>query len=387
MLHPPSSTGVAALPTWQQRTLRNELRIEWNSHTVLAADRQTFDTDPASITIGASRLANSTSEPAFTGRIVRATRLPLPSAALWFDPPLALAGIFPEKPASACEPLLTVENPVGLPEMFTVSYLPAGLASIGFVAGDRISLRSPPVPVPPDGRFDFEVRPGPAGAHTALLNGRRVLDLPPGALSRSKPRLARIGIGAPAPAGVAARFTGAQLTLAASAKPPTDPLPLNLAGGAVRLIVSLPTDRLGLSEPLLSTGVTGRGDLVYIHYIDGRSIRFGFDHWGVGGGESAPIPCDYRELHLIELVNGALRGDPEGPTPLEIRLDGVLVWQLNSPSYTTRPEDIAVGKNRIGSSSSQEKFTGQIYDIAPSRAVESKNKIANPQAPAPPSLP
>ena len=72
---------------------------------------------------------------------------------------------------------------------------------------------------------------------------------------------------------------------------------------------------------------------------------------------------------------------------MEIRLDGVSVWDLTTPTYATRPADIAVGENRIGSSSSQAKFTGLIYDIAPSRALGSKNKIANPRAPTPPSLP
>ncbi len=72
---------------------------------------------------------------------------------------------------------------------------------------------------------------------------------------------------------------------------------------------------------------------------------------------------------------------------MEIRLDGVSIWELTPSTYATRPADIAVGENRIGSSSSPEKFTGQIYDIATSRAMRSKNKIANPRAPTPPSLP
>ena len=72
---------------------------------------------------------------------------------------------------------------------------------------------------------------------------------------------------------------------------------------------------------------------------------------------------------------------------MEIRLDGVSSWELTPPTYANRPADIAVVDTRIGSSSSQQRFTGQIYDIAPSRAMGSKNKIANPRAPTPPSLP
>ena len=72
---------------------------------------------------------------------------------------------------------------------------------------------------------------------------------------------------------------------------------------------------------------------------------------------------------------------------MEIRLDGVSVWDFTPPTYATRPADIAVGDTRIGSSSSEEKFTRQIYDIAPSRAMGSKNKIANLRAPTPPLLP
>jgi hypothetical protein len=72
---------------------------------------------------------------------------------------------------------------------------------------------------------------------------------------------------------------------------------------------------------------------------------------------------------------------------MEIRLDGVSVWNFTPRTYATRPADIAVGEHYIGSSSSEEKFTGQIYDLAPSRAMDSKNKIANPRAPTPPSRP
>ena len=72
---------------------------------------------------------------------------------------------------------------------------------------------------------------------------------------------------------------------------------------------------------------------------------------------------------------------------MEIRLDGVSIWELTPSTYATRPAYIAVGENHTGSSSSQEKFNGQIYDLAPSRAMDSKNKIANLRAPTPPLLP
>jgi len=143
----------------------------------------------------------------------------------------------------------------------------------------------------------------------------------------------------------AARFTGPRLSLVQSNPRPAVPAPASLAGGAVRLVVSIPTDRVGLAEPLLSTGVTGRGDLIYIRYLDRQHVRFGYDHWGVGAGESPSVPYDGRELHAIELVNGALRGDTEGPARMEIRLDGISVWELSTATYATRPTDIAFGQN------------------------------------------
>jgi len=69
--------------------------------------------------------------------------------------------------------------------------------------------------------------------------------------------------------------------------------------GAAQLKLWFPAGRPpGLQEPLVATGVTGAGDIVYVRYVDDRrDPAFGFDHWGVGGTMSAPVEIDSLRAH------------------------------------------------------------------------------------------
>jgi hypothetical protein len=144
--------------------------------------------------------------------------------------------------------------------------------------------------------------------------------------------------------------------------------------GAIRLYLEFPQGLSGTSEPLLSTGVTGRGDLIRILYVDAGHVRFIHDQWGYGGSSSADIPVAYVGRHRIELSLGSLY--PDGPWSsalsapalaqvrqrVRITLDGHPVLDVAESSHPADPVSVVVGANAIGASYAQPRYTGRILN-------------------------
>jgi hypothetical protein len=142
--------------------------------------------------------------------------------------------------------------------------------------------------------------------------------------------------------------------------------------GALRLLVELPKGKSGASEPLLTTGLAGRGDLVRIVYVDAGHVRLVHDRWGFGGSSSPDIPVDYGTRHRLELSLGSLF--PDGPWTTGIsperlaqarrrvvlKVDGVAALEVDEPSHPAAPGTVAIGSNAIGASLVQPAFTGTV---------------------------
>lgn len=138
--------------------------------------------------------------------------------------------------------------------------------------------------------------------------------------------------------------------------------------GPVRLELTFPAFTGRWSEPLLCTGETGRGDLIYATYESERQISFGHDHWGVGGTTTAPVGIDPRAVHLLEIDFAALY--PDGPAAewrapvnrdrLIIRLDGRTICDEPARHHPSRPDEVTVGANPIGASTATLQFSGSI---------------------------
>jgi len=138
------------------------------------------------------------------------------------------------------------------------------------------------------------------------------------------------------------------------------------AGRPLSLTVLFPRDAPNASEPLLTTGTTGRGDGLFVHYLGDEAVSFGFDHWGVGGPVSPPVRVDFAAEHRLVLSWGALR-PPEDPARrlLRLSLDGRVMLEAPVEYYPARPSEVAVGRNPIGLSTSQPAYTGDILALAP----------------------
>ena len=138
--------------------------------------------------------------------------------------------------------------------------------------------------------------------------------------------------------------------------------------GAAHLKLWFPAGRPpGLQEPLVASGVTGAGDLIYVRYLDDRHVAFGFDHWGVGGIMSKPVEIDFRQAYQLTVKMGSLAPAPVPGKPalgkLEVTLDGAVVLAGEFEFHPARVEQVYFGANVIGGSTAGPKFSGRIVDL------------------------
>lgn len=126
----------------------------------------------------------------------------------------------------------------------------------------------------------------------------------------------------------------------------------------------------GTGGPLIVTGVTGRGDFVYVRRLpDGRLI-FGFDHWGGGATESEPQEVDPYRVHRLEIQMGSLYPTGAMPAPgdparrrLRVILDGRDVLAGDHDFHPATAEEVYIGYNPIGGSSATVQFTGNLIAV------------------------
>jgi len=132
--------------------------------------------------------------------------------------------------------------------------------------------------------------------------------------------------------------------------------------GGLRIELTLPAFGGVRSEPLVSSGESGRGNLIYVKYLGERAVAFGYDHWGVGGFETEPITVEPGAQHTLDVDYGTLHsGSPTPADRVVIRLDGVVVADRPGAFYACPPERVKVGANSIGASTAVEKFSGTIW--------------------------
>jgi len=147
------------------------------------------------------------------------------------------------------------------------------------------------------------------------------------------------------------------------------------AYGPVRLLLTFPEDKVGRAEPLVTTGVPGRGDVLLVKYDGPNRIRFAHDHWGFALSESAPIDCDFSRVHIVDIWmgslfpadqqpaapwSGAVLG-PGGAVPwCSVRLDGREVWSQRQPFHPATPRQVYLTRNPIGSTACGRDFTGRV---------------------------
>lgn len=147
--------------------------------------------------------------------------------------------------------------------------------------------------------------------------------------------------------------------------------------GPVRIQLRFPVGRDGYREPLLVTGGAGVGDFIYVHYLDARRIRLGWDHWGGAGWLSEPFEVDFEQDHELVVSGLALMpplhtglyadepGWAEARAAFVVGFNGRLLTRCLQPMHATKPAKIHIGSNFIGGSTTGLAFTGQLLAITP----------------------
>ncbi|HTX67070.1 MAG TPA: hypothetical protein VMD31_14965 [Opitutaceae bacterium] len=164
----------------------------------------------------------------------------------------------------------------------------------------------------------------------------------------------------------APRFSGRIVQIEQTARLAEQPPAVPPGQGAVRLTVRLPAFRAFHSEPLISTGIPGAGDLLYVTYVGPGQLRFAHDHWGAGAVESPAAPYDANALHVVDVDMASLHpgvGSGNRTGLLAVRFDGRLLLDQDRPFYASDPGDVVVGFNNTASTAAVSIFSGQIARV------------------------
>ncbi|HTL69055.1 MAG TPA: hypothetical protein VL200_15425 [Lacunisphaera sp.] len=148
------------------------------------------------------------------------------------------------------------------------------------------------------------------------------------------------------------------------------------SAGPIRIRFVLPLGQTNRQQPLLVTGRPFAGTFVYAVYVDEEHIRIGYDVWAAGAGQTDPIKVDYFADHVLVVDSGALypAGHPAlrdvAPDQLarlrhhlRVDLDGHTVINRDIDPFPSAVRDVTVGRNRIGGSTCEPRFSGRILAV------------------------
>lgn len=363
--------------------LQRRLRIDFDGATVIEGRQHFFGASPGTRAVGRATKAIPGARP-FSGRVLAVERpetTPQEARAEAAREHLRLRVRFAAGEAGGNEPLVSFPAGASGARILFVRRLGGGQVKFGLTSpapGGETVVESDPVALGPALGHELLVTLGAhpiahaagdvAGDRPARRELRVTLDhcivwtqtcdLPEDAL-----RQARVG-GGLSPAGAEAAFAG-EIYETVRFRGRADPLLVN--SGPLQLRVRLPLGRIGRREPLLVTGRTGGGNFLSLEYLDERTVRLAFDHWGLPTMFSEPHRLDFGQPHDVAISWGgfALQA-AEAPraadsrVAFEVRVNGAVVWQTAGAFYASEPEDVFVGREPLGATTCDPVFTGAI---------------------------
>lgn len=159
--------------------------------------------------------------------------------------------------------------------------------------------------------------------------------------------------------GAGARFTGMLHSSARQPSPPSLP-PRDRVGGA-KLRLTLTPAMIGRSLPLVSTGATGRGDMLFMRVDAGGKVTFNYDHWAAPSVASSQIPLAFGVAHTIEFRVPALAGD-EAARELVVSVNGNTIWKHDVPFFPPDAQNVFFGQNPIGATTAEPRLEGAVFE-------------------------
>jgi hypothetical protein len=146
--------------------------------------------------------------------------------------------------------------------------------------------------------------------------------------------------------------------------------------GVVKLTVAFPDGRAGYTEPLLSVGAKGNGDLFFVNYTTASTAVLGYVNMGRTLIRSAPFPFTPGQPRELRLFSGALMpADEELPIAglsqggasilresVYATLDGKVMLDEPVARHTALPGEVYAGVNTVEADSAGAQFSGRILD-------------------------
>ena len=208
------------------------------------------------------------------------------------------------------------------------------------------------------------------------FEGRKVLQWT-AAFYDSNPFLIQIGKNTKSPI-TARKFSGTIDSVHWQGMPSKDQVPSVPGDGPVRLTVKFPPFANIISQPLISTGRPGAGDLIYVTYLSPTRLRFGHDSWNAGAIETVEVSYDPHKTHTIDIDMGSLHANAKdleaSKYKLKIRFDNDYILSTYRPFHVSAPIDISLGYDTTRSTAASPFFTGsemtatripELPDLAP----------------------
>lgn len=383
-LYPPAVH--AAFAGWRESEIEALLRrveVRLDSEPLLRFSSAMHQYEPDNVQLG--RNPASASDLLFRGGIVSVQRSGLPAresvAPELGSGPLKLRLRMPPFVATFAQPLVSTGK-IHAGDVVFVFYVGPNRVRFGHDCWGRALVETSDVYYDPgeDQEIEIDMAPLHAGKSDTLagrehlrirFNGRTLIDTPR-AFHPAEPAEVFVGHNGISSSSSEVNFNGPRLESSRLPRWPEAP-----TDGARLIRVKLPADRAGRSEPLLSTGVTGAGEVVFIRFPDAGHFVLGYDKWGVGGPVSDSIPCNDNSELEIEISLGSLYADRK-PEPgwdeaalerlrstVRVRVNGRTVLNHTGESFPKTAAQTRIGENLIGASSCSEKFTGQIEQAIP----------------------
>ncbi|PTY05642.1 hypothetical protein DB347_14830 [Opitutaceae bacterium EW11] len=367
-LYPPGEhpyySGMTEL---EKASLLRWLKVVVDGKPAIETTQAFYDASPESISIGKASATHAYGE-RFSGTVLSVKRgdfRPLSEPRGVYGS-IVLQLFFPRNVAGHSHPLVTT-GVTGKADVLYVRYISDDVVRFGYDHWGIGMVESGDVPIQHDIQQRLEIRmpalmretPSPYTLMRPVLLVQlddQVVWATQVAAHASSPSDISIGRNSAGSSVCEPEFTG-MITSVSRERELVEPETRDTLHARVRLLLA--KGRPGTRDPLFVRGRAGAADLLYVEYIDGSHVRFGWDHWGVGGTMSQPISVDYTRIHDIEasfhpdLVNRSL----------VLSMDGVEVLVGNGEVYPASPESVMVGLNRIGASTCGEAFNGAIVSV------------------------
>lgn len=143
--------------------------------------------------------------------------------------------------------------------------------------------------------------------------------------------------------------------------------------GMIELLLRFPTHPESLlPEPLLSTGVPGHGDTLFIRYDGSDHFVLGHDHIGGGATHTPRLPLDRQRPHRVLIGMDTFYAPSPSPRPARrfVIWDDQILLQGRADLHPTAPNQITIGHNFIGASTAITQLSADILSFRRLRIPE-----------------